>query len=882
MHVIRWVLAIGWLGLISSLLVGNFTGIAFLEWAHSRGTSIFWGTIVPAAIAILLVFGHEGWRRICPLGFLSQISQRLGIRAAKRIEEDSWLGTYHLYVQCGLLFLGLSLRLLWCNGSPVALGLLCSTTILAAILVGYRYGGRSWCHYFCPMSPVQTAISGPRGLFSSAAHTAPPMSLTQSKCRIWDNAQGKEVSACVTCKSPCVDIDAEQTYWEELLKPGRQFLQYGYLGLVIGFFGYFLLYYGGWDYYYEGMLYGLREAGNLLSPGFFFIDIPRVAAVPLTLALSALITTSLGCYIEKLYKGYLLRNARNLAILEAEIRERARHRIFCVFTAIAFNAFFAFGWRTLIGPDSILHHGLTLAATLPSAWWLYRNFNRDRARYNLEGETMTLRRQIKKLPIDLSEHLGQRSIEDLRPEELDLLANILPQINRGSALQLFTGLVEELADKGWSNPQENWAWLDRVQTRLGIDDEDREQALKVVGLTRPNLLRALSQNSDNDRTLRLRAQQSRRASRAKSTRKPRQSVAPAARKAQDAPRNRRDTSPAKGPIGEGARIAAQLNRDFLTSPSPANSPANSPSNQKTGSTPQSYNPGALPTPSGSLAGGSQTAPKTPSPSSPPQRDEWTQQPAQRMNHNSQGTERETRQSGAKRADALRHLSRRDKVRNNAREGWSGLDSVLSRLGIDRGTREQVRKAVDGSQPKPSRSLQPPSSDSSRTLAYQAQPSRRSSPATRAAQSDTAMPSDRLQSRERRAFKVDGQTGKINQPQAERKSPPLPPTPSFNDRKEPSNEIFESHKTERTRARASGKSRGDRAGASHRSTNSNSESKTVARRAGMPAMGPRQAANTKAVNGDALDAENPQVPTRTPQAPGSRRISGQTSSAPSKH
>ena len=821
MHVVRWILAIGWLGLIGSLLIGNVTGIPFLEWSHKKGTSIFWGTIVPAAIAILIVFGHEGWRRICPLGFMSQISQRLGLRSPKRIEEDSWLGTYHLYVQCGLLFLGLGLRLLWCNGSPIALGILCLVTIVAAILVGYRYGGRSWCHYFCPMSPVQTAIGGPRGLFSSAAHTAPPMSLTQSKCRTWDKDQGKEISACVTCKSPCVDIDAEQTYWEELLKPGRQLLQYGYLGLVVGFFGYFLLYDGGWDYYYEGMFYRAREAGNLWSPGFFFTDIPRVVAIPLTLAVAAALTTSLGYFLERSYKGYLLRNADNLDIPEAEIRERARHRIFCIFTAIAFNAFFAFGWRTLISPESVLHHGLTLAATLPSAWWLYRNFNRDRARYTLEGESMTLRRQIKKLPIDLSEHLGQRSIEDLRPEELDLLANILPQISRGSALQLFTGLVEELADKGWHNPQENWAWLDRVQTRLGIDDDDREQALKVVGLTRPNLLRALTQNSDNDRTLRYRAQTSRRASRRKSPQAPARprSASPAPR--QTTPPSTRPSQapqPAKGSHGEGARIAARLNRDFLVPPRPAHDRQEQPAISQPG------NSAALPKPPSKLPAARKNANRAPE----QRADAWTQPPTPA--ESKPDSEREARREEKARADALRRLSKQDKE-SDSKENLSGIDRVLARLGIDSSTREQVLKSVDRAQPKKSRS-QTQSSDQNRTLANPARKRRASQPRPVQPAARVNTSNDRLRERDQQDLEFAKRTIRKSaaaNPYLDREIPPL--SPSLEELEDYGDSTFENSSDDMTLGRTGGKSKRDRASVSPRSSKSKRDGKTVMRRAG---------------------------------------------------
>jgi len=41
-------------------------------------TTVLWGAVVPTSIFILLVFGHEFWRRICPLSFLSQIPRALG------------------------------------------------------------------------------------------------------------------------------------------------------------------------------------------------------------------------------------------------------------------------------------------------------------------------------------------------------------------------------------------------------------------------------------------------------------------------------------------------------------------------------------------------------------------------------------------------------------------------------------------------------------------------------------------------------------------------------------------------------------------------------------------------------------------------------------
>lgn len=101
MHLIRWILTIAWLLIIASLFYDPWTpqftvpnhpwsplrlidscisvqGNCLVEQPYAIGTTIFWGAVVPAAIFILLVFGHEVWRRICPLSFLSQIPRALG------------------------------------------------------------------------------------------------------------------------------------------------------------------------------------------------------------------------------------------------------------------------------------------------------------------------------------------------------------------------------------------------------------------------------------------------------------------------------------------------------------------------------------------------------------------------------------------------------------------------------------------------------------------------------------------------------------------------------------------------------------------------------------------------------------------------------------
>jgi polyferredoxin len=232
MHRVRWVLAICWLLLIASLFYDPISlmltdphnlnspfrinpatcillqGKCLSQKPHSLGIRLFWSAIVPAAIFIIFVFGHETWRRICPLSFFSQLARALNLQRQCWIAEDSWLGQNHLYLQFGLFFLGLTLRLLLVNSNPEALGIFLLLTICSAILVGFLYQGKSWCNYFCPFSPVQAIFTGPRGLFGSEAHQN---RVPQSMCRTKENQ-----SDCVGCKSHCIDIDAEKNYWENL------------------------------------------------------------------------------------------------------------------------------------------------------------------------------------------------------------------------------------------------------------------------------------------------------------------------------------------------------------------------------------------------------------------------------------------------------------------------------------------------------------------------------------------------------------------------------------------------------------------------------------------------------------------------------------------
>lgn len=526
MHLVRWLLTAGWLSMIASLFwqplaahfdLGNpellliplppdqcipVQGNCLAQQPPAIALALFWTLIVPSSILILLVFGHETWRRICPLSFLSQIPRALGIQRKRKsqkspaaatryelvkIRKDSWLGKNHLYVQFALLTIGLVMRLLFVNSDSVALGIFLILTILSAITVGYLYEGKSWCQYFCPMAPVQMIFNGPRGLLGSEAHQGQKQTVTQSMCRTVDK-EGNEKSACVGCQSPCIDIDAERTYWETFTHPGRKFIQYGYVGLLLGFFLYYFLYAGSFDYLFSGAW--LREANqssNLLAPGFYIakqaIPIPKLLAVPLTLMTAIGMSYLSLIAVEKGYWNYFKRQQQKVS------SQQVSHFVFSLCTFFCFNIFFFFGSRSLLSPFPLpIHLLFNGVIVLVSTLWLSRTLDRSAGLYSRESLAGSLRRQLSKLTIDFSRFLEGRSMDDLKAEEVYVLAKVLPGFNQEQGLQLYKGVLREALEQGNTDSASSLEALRQIRQELGIKDEDHFNVLTELGAAEPELL----------------------------------------------------------------------------------------------------------------------------------------------------------------------------------------------------------------------------------------------------------------------------------------------------------------------------------------------------------------------------------------------------------
>ncbi|MBW4467748.1 MAG: 4Fe-4S binding protein [Pegethrix bostrychoides GSE-TBD4-15B] len=496
LHIVRWILIVSWLLLILSLFYDPFSA-ALTDPTHSWSplsdittdsayciqvqgdcltlvpypiaTRVFWGMVVPSAIMILLVFGHETWRRICPLYFFSQIPRAVGLKPILNIQQNSWLKRNHFYLQFVLFFIGLTARILFINAARPVLGAFLILTLLAALTVVWLYGGRSWCHYICPFGIVQTVFTGPRGLLGSKAHTSVPGSITQSMCRRVEPASGMTQSTCIGCKSACMDIDSEKSYWEDLVQPGRRLVQYGYLGLVLGYFAYYRLYSGNFNYYFSGAwAHEPDPLHRLFKPGFYLFDspvpVPKLVAAPLTLGLFVILSVILCKRFEKLYRAWRRRSAID--------SEQALHEVFSLIAFVAFNSFFIYGGRPEINRLPIAVQFLFQAVTvLVSAVWLMRTWSCSPETYRRESLLDKLRRQLKKLPIAANLPDG-RSLDQLKLDEVYILAKTLPGATRQQNCQIYQDVLRDVLQAGQVSATQSLQLLEPLRQQLEISEAE--------------------------------------------------------------------------------------------------------------------------------------------------------------------------------------------------------------------------------------------------------------------------------------------------------------------------------------------------------------------------------------------------------------------------
>jgi hypothetical protein len=380
-------LLMGWAGIVASLLWDPFSmqmttpdalgspfrilegGMAIQDRVggdepYPMGARLFWTTIIPIVPIFLMAFGHETWRRVCPLSAVSQIPRRLGwvrqivtvdqatgntTRRSARLAPDSWVRRNRHMIQFTLLALGVLGRTLFYNSERPALALAILIMLCFAFTIGLLFDGKAWCQNFCPASPVQSVYTGPGGLFDSKAHLATPP-LRQSICRT--PATPADEVACAGCTTNCSDIDLEASYWKSIEDVQGRLIYYGLFGLLFAFYSYFYIYAGHWEYYYSGVW--THERGQLESlwgPGAFIdgwkLTMPKIVVAP-TYFLACILTSMI------LWLGLEAAWLRIGSVFGGKASPtQKRHQMLTICAFLCFCTFYTFAGRPniLLMPD---------------------------------------------------------------------------------------------------------------------------------------------------------------------------------------------------------------------------------------------------------------------------------------------------------------------------------------------------------------------------------------------------------------------------------------------------------------------------------------------------------------------------------------------------
>ena len=467
---------------------------------YAMGNRIFWTMVLPILPLAMMFFGHETWRRVCPLSHLSQLPGRLGWRRRLRrlnrstgrvdrllalIPGQSWLAANHQYVQFGFLALGVLGRLLFYNSDRIALAIAFTSVLSLALLVGLLYGGKTWCNYFCPAAVIQSVYTGAGGLFDSKAHIT-QMAVSQSMCRT-PGPQGDQ-SACVGCTANCSDVDVENAYWKSAESDKTQFVYYGFFGLVFAFYTYYYVYSGGWSYYMSGgWTHEQAQLASLLAPGIYLfgtaIPVPKIIAAPLYFAVCIALSYGLFAAAERQYARFATWRGAALSKL------RLRHRMLSLCAFLTINLFYVFAGR----PNILLMPGwatpvIDAVILLVSTAWLARSLARDPDMYGHERLARTLRAQLVRLGFRSEELLDGVSIDRLSADEVYVLAKTLPNFTALQKREAYRAILTEALETGHTQSAESLRLLSDLRGQLGLSDADHHAVLDALDIQDPTLL----------------------------------------------------------------------------------------------------------------------------------------------------------------------------------------------------------------------------------------------------------------------------------------------------------------------------------------------------------------------------------------------------------
>src|SRR5262249_13780774 len=177
------------------------------------GLLLVWGLTIPLMPGIL-AFAPGLWRQVCPMAFLNQLPRMFGFGRDLPLP----MRTKHLayYLAMILFFVIVSLRHVGLNDEPLTLAGLIIAMLLAALVGGVVFKGRSgWCGTFCPLAPIQRAYG-----------QAPIVIVRNGYC-----------STCVGCQKNCYDFNPRAAIHSDLTDPDRWYAGHKeiFIGALPGF-----------------------------------------------------------------------------------------------------------------------------------------------------------------------------------------------------------------------------------------------------------------------------------------------------------------------------------------------------------------------------------------------------------------------------------------------------------------------------------------------------------------------------------------------------------------------------------------------------------------------------------------------------------------------
>ncbi|SIQ86927.1 2Fe-2S iron-sulfur cluster binding domain-containing protein [Rhizobium sp. RU20A] len=205
--VLRWTVLVVYLALVLLLLL-----------APVQGLLVFWGLVVPALPALLVV-APGLWRAICPMAFANQAPSLLGFGLRRSL--PAWLAACAFAIAVSLFVSAVALRPLILNDHGTAVATLLLVAPALALVGGFLFKGRSgWCGTFCPLGPLQRDYGH-----------APTIVVPNTQC-----------GTCVGCQSGCYDFAPQATLFDDVLGDDprqagqRRFFMSMMPGLIAGYF----------------------------------------------------------------------------------------------------------------------------------------------------------------------------------------------------------------------------------------------------------------------------------------------------------------------------------------------------------------------------------------------------------------------------------------------------------------------------------------------------------------------------------------------------------------------------------------------------------------------------------------------------------------------